>query len=142
MLCTFHAYLLNDNYSQEHADAQHGGNESENNRKYLWEDELRINVDIDEVILHENGIYILKGEYPKGSFFEYEVPEMLLYEFKIKGSAPIFFGASKQIVHKHQLNENEDGYKLLIYLKDNEPFSDPIPGIYIASKSFPKALVF
>ena len=142
MLCTFHAYLLNDNYSQEHADAQHGGNESENNRKYLWEDELRINADIDEVILHENGIYFLKGEYPKGSFFEYDVPEMLLYEFKIKGSEPIFLGASKQIVYKHQLNENEDGYKLLIYLKDNEPFSDPIPGIYIASKSFPKALVF
>ena len=28
-----------------------------------------------------------------------------------------------------------------IYLKDNEPHANPIPGIYIASKEFPKELI-
>jgi hypothetical protein len=142
MYCTFHAYLLNDNYSQEHADAQHGGNESENNRKYLWEDELRIKTVIDEVKLHENSIYTLKGEYPKGNYFEYDVPGMLLYEFKIKGEESVLIGASSQIIENHSIERNEVGYTLKFFLKDNEPFSDPVPGIYIASKSFPKALVF
>ncbi len=142
MHCTFHAYLLNENYSQEHADAQHGGIESENNRKYLWEDELRITSEIDEVLLHESGVYFLKGEYPKGNLFEYEVADMLLYEFKIKDAESVFLGASAQIVEKHILEKKDGYYHLSLFIKDNEPFSDPVPGIYIASKSFPKALVF
>ncbi len=142
MKCTFHAYLINDNYSQEHADAQHGGQESENNRKYLWEDELNVTAEVTNVMRHENGVYFLKGEYPKGNFFEYEVPEMLLYELKIKNAESIFLGASMQIVEKHVMDQNDDGILIKLYLKDNEPFSDPVPGIYIASQSFPKALVF
>jgi hypothetical protein len=142
MHCNFHAYLLNDNYSQEHADAQHAGKESENNRKYLWEDELRVTSEIEEVIFHENGIYHLKGEYPKGNLFEYEVLDMLLYELKMKGRESVFLGASKQLVDQHILEKKEDNYQLTFYLKDNEPFSDPVPGIYIASKAFPKELVF
>jgi hypothetical protein len=142
MHCNFHTYLINDNYSQEHADAQHDGKESENNRKYLWEDELRVTSDIEEVIFHESGIYHLRGEYPKGILFDYEVLDMLLYELKIKGRESLFLGASRQIVDKHIMEKKEDNYQLTIYLKDNEPFSDPVPGIYIASKAFPKELVF
>jgi hypothetical protein len=142
MRCTFNAYLINDHYSQEHADAQHGGAESENNRKYLWEDELNVTAEVSEVICHENGVYALKGEYPEGNFFEYDVPEMLLYEIKMTNADPIFLGASRQIIEGHIMNKNENEIFIKLYLKDNEPFSDPVPGIYIASQSFPKALVF
>jgi hypothetical protein len=94
------------------------------------------------MICHENAVYFLKGEYPEGNFFEYEVPEMLLYELKIKHSESVFLGASMHIVEKHDMVKNEDGISIKLFLKDNEPFSDPVPGIYIASQSFPKDLVF
>jgi hypothetical protein len=33
-------------------------------------------------------------------------------------------------------------FKIELFLKDDEPYANPIPGIYIASKEFPKALAF
>ena len=36
MQLNVHFYMLNEHFSQDHADAQHNGEESENNLKYEW----------------------------------------------------------------------------------------------------------
>ena len=37
-----HFYLLNDDFSPEYAEANHGGKESDNNPLYEWEDEFSV----------------------------------------------------------------------------------------------------
>ena len=50
MNCKIHIHLLNELYSQEHADAQSGGKESAYNLRYEWEDELEITTAVSKVL--------------------------------------------------------------------------------------------
>ena len=53
----------------------------------------------------------------------------------------LYVGASKCIIDHCSLSIDDTNYTIRIYLKDYEPMANPIPGIFIASKSFPKALI-
>jgi hypothetical protein len=142
MKCTIHVYLLNDNFSPEHAEAHYNGEESENNLKYEWEDEIVITSDVKEVNIIENGILPLMGELPNGSPFQQNVENMLLFEIVSNDPPTANVGASKSIVDSHSMTEENGTIILKLFLKDYEPMANPMPGVYIASKEFPKELVF
>jgi hypothetical protein len=38
------------------------------------------------------------------------------------------------------LTNNAEQYIVKLFLKDLEPFANPVPGIYISTKEFPKEL--
>lgn len=138
MNCTVHIYLLNDDFSIEHAEANFGGKESENNRKYEWQDELKITSFVSGITIHEKAGYPLKGFMPDETPFDITVPNMRLFE--IEGETPVYVGCSESILDSFDVEEGED-WILSIYLKDFEPMANPIPGIYIASQEFPKELI-
>lgn len=141
MKCKIHVYLLNEHFSQEHADANFDGNESANNRRYDWEDEMRITSEVEEVIIHEYAYFPLQGEYPNGELFSIEVPNMRLFEVKSKGLPSTYIGCSESILDGYEKLVTEDEVVLSLFLKDYEPMANPIPGIYIASQEFPKELI-
>lgn len=138
MNCTIHFYLLNDHFSQEHADLHHNGEESEYNLRYEWEDELKITTNVTGVITEEYATYSLQGELD-GKPFSHEIKNMRL--FKFEGEIPTVVGCSESILDSYQLSSDGD-IVLKVYLKDYEPMANPIPGIYIASQEFPKELIF
>lgn len=141
MNCKIHIYLLNDLFSQELADAEFGGNESADNLRYEWEDELEIQGDVTSVQEIRDGIYTLAGYDENNEVFSYEIPEMHLFEIATSAHPTTFVGASASIVDHCTLEQNDQSFKISIYLKDYEPMANPVPGIFIASKSFPKALI-
>ena len=138
MSCTIHFYLLNDDFSVEHAEAVHGGEESENNRKYEWEDELKVTTEVSGIAEHENASFPLQGELPDGKVFEHEVMNMRMFE--IQGDTPVWVGCSESLLDSSEIIVGDD-ITLRVYLKDYEPMANPIPGIYIASQEFPKELI-
>ena len=142
MECKIHVYLLNEHFSAEHAEAHHNGEESENNLKYEWEDEFSVTSSVESVEIHKNVSFPLQGEMPDGSAFSHDVENMFLFEIKSSDAPSTFIGASKSIVEEHELIIEETRFVIRLFLKDYEPMSNPIPGIYIASKEFPKALIF
>lgn len=142
MECKIHVYLLNEHFSEEHAEAHHNGEESENNLKYEWEDEFSVTSSVEAVEVHENVSFPLQGEMPDGTAFSHDVANMFLFEIKSSDAPSTFIGASKSIVEEHELIKEETRFVIRLFLKDYEPMSNPIPGIYIASKEFPKALIF
>lgn len=123
----------------EHALAHHNGEESEFNRKYEWEDELKITTPVSGIVSHENASFPLQGELPDGQSFSHDVANMRLFE--IQGDQPVYVGCSESILERFEV-ENKEGWVLKVFLKDNEPMGNPVPGIYIAAQEFPKALVF
>ena len=139
MKCNIHFYLLNEHFSEEHAEANHGGEESEMNRKYEWEDELLIN-DVHDVVMREKATYALQGSFPEGESFSYDVFNMRLFDV-VTDSAPVEIGCSESIIDSYELDESEEGYDLKIFIKDFEPMSNPVPGIFIAAQEFPKELI-
>ncbi len=142
MNCKIHVYLLNEHFSQEHADAHYNGEESENNLKHEWEDEFAITSNVESIVEHEKASFPLQGQLPNGEEFSHDVTNMFLFEIQSSDAPVSFVGASASIVEAHELIKDENGFTIKIFLKDFEPMSNPVPGIYVASKEFPQALVF
>lgn len=142
MKCKIHSYLLNDAFSQDYADENFDGKPSENNQKYEWEDELEVSTPVTKITELKRETYLLQGSMPDGKDFSYPIPNMRLVKIESK-DAPVFFvGCSESILHELIIQKNEKNSTIELFLKDYEPLSNPIPGIYIASKSFPKELIF
>jgi hypothetical protein len=140
MNCSIHIYLINALYSQSLADEKHGGKESADNRKYQWEDELRVTGSVTEIIEHRNVSFPLKGQLEDGSEFSYDVKKMFLIQVSTSDSPDVYIGASESIVDSFMIQKGKEPV-VKLYLKDDEPYANPIPGIYIASKEFPKELI-
>ena len=142
MICTIHTYLLNDLYSQELADSQNNGEQTPDNKKYDWEDEMNVSSRVNDVEELKDSSYFLAGSLGDGSNFSIEVPKMRLLKITSSDAQDLYVGASESIISEVRNNRNENHWKIEIFIKDLEPMANPIPGIYIASKEFPKELVF
>ena len=140
--CVFNVFLLNEHFSPEYAEAQHGGKDSENNRRYDWEDEFAITSSVKKIEVLEGVEYPLRGVLPDGKEFSYDVPSMLVFKIVSEDAPETYIGASQSIVDRYEQEELEGKVRIRIYLKDYEPMANPIPGVYIASKEFPKELIF
>ena len=142
MICTIHTYLLNDLYSQELADSLNNGEQSPDNKKFDWEDEMNVSSSVKDVEELLDSSYFLAGSLGDGSNFSIEVPKMRLLKITSSDAQDLYVGASESIISEVRINRNENHWKIEIYIKDLEPLANPIPGIYIASKEFPKEFVF
>jgi len=139
MKCRIHFYLLNEHFSVEHAEANYEGKESEMNRKFEWEDELNVPQGVDSYKMLENSIYSLQGFKDEESF-AFEVPKMRLFEL-VSGDTISFVGCSESILESCEVVKGEEGIAIKFYIKDYEPMSNPVSGIFIASQEFPKELI-
>ncbi|MFA7274402.1 MAG: hypothetical protein WC044_11060 [Crocinitomicaceae bacterium] len=131
-------YMINELYSQEFADENHRGEESADNKLYEWEDEMNLRVEILEVDEERNAEYVLRGEKGDGQPFEITIPNMLLFNFIAEDNSVMQIACSESLLTDYELIINDK--ILTIYLK-GEPYANPIPGVYIASKEFPKELI-
>lgn len=140
MTCRIHFFLLNDHYSQEYADEHNKGEASEMNRKYLWEDEFEIKTNVTNVDSREKQVYPLQGETGEKSFVE-NIPNMRLF-YLMDGDAPVaVVGCSEVLLDSVEIQNSEKEIVLTAYMKGEEPLANPVTGIYIASRDFPKSLV-
>lgn len=137
MNCTIHFLLLNDDYSVEHAEAN-GVEESAINRKYEWRDELKITSEVTNITEEEDATYCLRGNREDGSEFSFDIPNM--YLFHLEGDSPLTIGCSKVLFDSVLIDKGDD-FTISISLKDYEPLTNPIPGIYISTVDFPKELI-
>ena len=139
MKCRVHFYLLNKDFSIEHAEANHNGEESEMNRKYEWEDELNIPLGIDSYKMIEDAVYVLRG-IKNEEEFSFDVSKMLIFDL-VKDGNVTQVGCSSSILESFEVIEDEEGISIHFYIKDYEPMSNPVSGIFIAAQEFPKELI-
>lgn len=142
MKLTAHFFLLNDHFSPEYAEANHGGKESESNPLYEWEDEMEVSDGLKEIEVLRNGSFHLAGELPDGELFSHSVEKMFLLALKMENGQVGHFGVSESILDSFTLEGDDNHQVLKVYIKDYEPLANPMPGVFIASKEFPKALIF
>lgn len=135
---TLHIFQVNSDFSPEYAEANHGGNESENNRIYEWEDELKIQNGIISYQIIRNSTYLLNGQYGDGNSFSEEVKNMFIIELTLENGQIGQLGTSECMLIEYKETEEDGKHLLTLYIKDYEPFWNEIPGVYIASKEFPK----
>ncbi|MBU2018849.1 MAG: hypothetical protein KJ941_04305 [Bacteroidetes bacterium] len=130
-----HVYMLNEHFSQEHADANHNGQESENNKLLDWEDEMVLRGEVKFQHEEAKSTYVIRGEKNNRSF-EIPLPMMRIFSFEENNVLSAQIACSESLYHSHEMTDS----KLELTLK-GEPYANPIPGIYIASNEFPKELI-
>ncbi len=143
MNCTVRIFLLNDDFSQEYADQHNNGQESELNRRYDWEDELQIKIPVIRFEEYKNDVFVLQGTLPDGKDFLEEVPNMRKFVFFGTDEVPVAQIACSELLFESFRDEVKgDELEFNLILKDREPLSNPVPGIYIAARDYPKSLIF
>ncbi len=140
MKCTVYFYGVNALYSQEYADMHHGGKETKDNFKFDWEEELSITADVQSYSEDKNENYTLQG-YKNEEHFEESVLNMRLIQLFLEDGTTCQVGCSESILDKTEIVKGETTLVISVYIKDYEPYSNPVNGIYIASKEFPKNLL-
>ena len=140
MTCRIHFYLLNDHFSQEYADEHNNGEASELNRRYLWEDEFEIKAEVTNVAARRSETYPLQGQNGSEAFTE-EIPDMRLFYVQNKEEPVALVGCSEVLLDSYSIEESGETLVLTVFLKGEEPLANPVSGIYIATKDFPKSLI-
>jgi hypothetical protein len=141
MNLNIHYFLLNEDFSQEHADANHNGQESENNLKYEWEDEIEVK-EIDSFEILRKHTFPINAVLPDDTQITCDLSNMFCIKLITKTNEIAYLGVSESILADFEELTINAQKTFKIYLKDMEPHGELMPGVYLASKEFPKELIF
>jgi hypothetical protein len=135
-----HFISVNTQFDHKLADDLFEGQETEDNIKHLWEDDMTVSEDVKEYKILNNENYVLAGFFPDGKPFSYVIPEMTLCNAYTQNGATMQFAVSKKILKKTEKVEDASGTHLYFYLSDHHPMINPMNGVYIFKKDFPAEL--
>lgn len=136
-----HFILLNSDFNQSIADDFYNGEESEDNIKHLWEDELQVNESVKDFKITHQETYKLQGVLPNNKSFSYDIPNVSLVKCNLQSGKEAVFAVSKKLIKKTEKTEEGKDTHLYFYLKDAQPFQNPVDGVYIIDDDFPKQLL-
>lgn len=137
-----HFILINSEFSQGFADDLYEGQESEDNIKHLWEDELKVSEPVTEFKIRNNAIYKLAGFFSEDKPFSFEIWDMTIVDVTTANGTTMQFAVSKKLLKKTDkvVDDKTDETHLYFYLRDGVPMENPMNGVYIDKQSFPKEL--
>lgn len=138
-----HFILVNSEFNQGIANDLNEGQESEDNIKHLWEDELKVSKPVKEFKVKNNTSYTLAGLYPNDQPFSFEIDGITRVDCITEDGGEMQFAVSKKLLKKTEktIDEKTKDTHLYFYLKDAFPLENPMDGIYIVKSDFPKELL-
>ncbi|MBL7883051.1 MAG: hypothetical protein JNL69_03210, partial [Bacteroidia bacterium] len=95
-----HFIQVNSEFSQGFADDLHDGQESEDNIKHLWEDELKVSEPVKEFKIKNNTQYTLAGYFSDNTSFSFEINDMTVIECITDKGSKMQFAVSKKLLKK------------------------------------------
>lgn len=137
-----HFIKVNSEFNQGLADDLYEGQESEDNIKYLWEDEFKVSEPVKEFKIKNNSTYTLAGYFPDNKPFNFEIGDMTVVDCKTESGTSMQFAVSKKLLKKTEkvMDEKTDETHLYFYLRDTVPMENPMNGVYVTKAGFPKEL--
>ena len=141
MKVTINVKLVNSKFNQAYADKDNEGDETEDNIKYLWEDEFDVQGNVTNFKVNNNGNYLLKGLYPNDDEFCFEIPDMTILECTIENGSQTLIPFSRKAINKTEKKETENGIYFFVYLKSIKDIINPMQGVYILKEDYPKELL-
>ena len=133
--------LINSNFNQAYADRDNEGEETEDNIKYLWEDEFEVKGNVTNLKVINNTTYLLNGLYPNDDEFSFEIPDMMVLECSLEDGSVTLMPFSKKAISKTEKTETKNGITFNVYLKSIREIVNPMTGVYILKDDYPKELL-
>ena len=141
MKVTINVKLVNSKFNQAYADKENEGEETEDNIKYLWEDEFEVQGDVANLKVINNTTYFLNGLYPDDDEFCFEIPDMTVLECTMQDGSQTLIPFSKKAISKTEKTETKNGIHFFVYLKSIKDIINPMQGVYIIKDDYPKELL-
>jgi hypothetical protein len=133
---------VNPKFNQKLADERHEGEETEDNIKYLWEDDFEVKGTVKDFKVKNNAVYSLKGEFADGKPFQYDFSEMTIVECYLEDGTVVQFPIAKKLIQSTDKKISRDGDKLFfhVFLKGAKELVNPFDGAYFEKKDWPEEL--
>jgi hypothetical protein len=141
MKVTINVKLVNSKFNQAYADKDNEGDETEDNIKYLWEDEFEVQGNVTNFKVINNTTYLLKGLYPNDDEFCFEIPDMTVLECEMENGSQTLIPFSKKSISKTDKKETKAGIHFFVYLKSIKDIVNPMQGVYILKDDYPQELL-
>ena len=141
MKVTINVKLVNSQFNQAYADKENEGEETEDNIKYLWEDEFEVQGNVTNFKVINNTTYLLNGLYPNDDEFSFEIPDMTVLECTLDNSSVTLLPFSKKAISKTEKVETKKGMTFYVHLKSIREVLNPMTGVYIIKDDYPKELL-
>lgn len=141
MKVTINVKLVNSKFDQAYADKENEGDETEDNIKYLWEDEFEIQGDVETFKVVNNTTYLLKGLYPDDEEFCFEIPDMTVLHCTMEDGSETLLPFSKKAISKTEKVETKKGMTFNVQLKSVREVVNPMTGVYILKEDYPEELL-
>lgn len=137
-----HFILVNSEFNQGLADDLYEGQETEDNIKYLWEDELKVAAPVKDFKIKNNNTYLLEGYLPNNEKFSFEIPDVTTCDCITEAGEKMQFAISKKLIKKTEkrIDTEQDETHMYFYLRDSHKIENPMNGVYIVRTDFPKEL--
>lgn len=141
MKVTVNVKLVNSKFDQAYADKENEGDETEDNIKYLWEDEFEIQGNVETFKVVNNTTYLLKGLYPDDEEFCFEIPDMTVLQCTMADGSVTLLPFSKKAIGKTEKVETKKGMTFNVQLKSIREVVNPMTGVYILREDYPEELL-
>jgi hypothetical protein len=141
MTVTINVKLVNSKFDQAYADRDNEGEETEDNIRYLWEDEFEVKGNVTNFKVINNTTYLLNGLYPNDDEFSFEIPDMTVLECTMNDGSVTLLPFSKKAINKTEKVETKKGMTFNVFLKSTKEIVNPMTGVYILKDDYPKELL-
>jgi len=141
MKVTVNVKLVNSKFDQAYADKDNEGEETEDNIKYLWEDEFEVQGNVTNFKVVNNTTYLLKGLYPDDEEFCFEIPDMTVLECTLDNGSVTRLPFSKKAISKTEKTDGKNGLLFNVQLKSAREVVNPMTGVYILKEDYPEELL-
>jgi hypothetical protein len=141
MKVTINVKLVNSKFNQAYADKENEGEETEDNIKYLWEDEFEVQGNVTNFKVINNTTYLLNGLYPNDDEFSFEIPDMTVLECTLDNGSVTLLPFSKKAISKTEKTEGKKSMTFFVHLKSVREIVNPMTGVYILKDDYPEELL-
>jgi len=141
MKVTINVKLVNSKFNQAYADKDNEGDETEDNIKYLWEDEFEVQGNVKNFKVVNNTTYLLKGLYPDDEEFCFEIPDMTVLECTMDHGSVTLLPFSKKAIGKTEKIDGKNELLFNVQLKSVREVVNPMTGVYILREDYPEELL-
>ena len=141
MIVTLNVKLVNSQFNQAYADKENEGEETEDNIKYLWEDEFEVQGNVTNFKVINNTTYLLNGLYPNDDEFSFEIADMTVLECTLDNGSVTLLPFSKKAISKTEKVETKKGMTFYVHLKSIREVVNPMTGVYILKDDYPEELL-
>ena len=137
MQYAIHFIYRNPEFDQTHADEHHDGQESEDNIRDIWEDELEVQGEVTDFKIKHKQPFTLQAQQDE-EVIDIPLENMTLFEFTLADGQSTTLAASNKLVKDIDIKDlRTDAKVIYVYLKGNEEPISPYPGLYIKPSDWP-----